>query len=280
MAADGRTSLGMRETGPIDVFIATYNSAKHLEECLSSVRRSIPARRIVVVDHHSTDGTIAIARRNGCEVVLEEKGLAYARELSFEMAETEVFAMVESDLVYREYGWFERAASLLTGNVAAVVASVPRTGVGPWKKYSEFWARFTPLRGRRHGFSTGSTLLLTKAVKGIKIPSELRSYEDGYIARALAKRGWTFGWLEVDGVHYADFSDYRKGLWYGANARTLYRIDPTFRALLFRQLTLPVKGAVASLYLGDPRVLGRALILWFATFNGWFNAKKYRVMQR
>jgi glycosyltransferase involved in cell wall biosynthesis len=264
----------------IDVFIPTYNSALHLQECIDSVRKSVPVNRIVLIDHYSRDGTLEIGARNNCQVVSEDRGLGYARELSFQMAETEILAMIESDLVYHQHDWYPVARKMLVGKVGAVVIYVPRTGNDPWKKYSDFWTKFTPLREAQHGFTTGSTLLRTGAVRDISIPHRLGGYEDGYIARALRRRGLTFRWLEVKGIHYADYPDFRKGRWYGANARILYELDPSFKRLLWRQLTLPVKGALATLYTLDPRILGWTLTLWLSTFVGWANPEKYRVMRR
>jgi glycosyltransferase involved in cell wall biosynthesis len=264
----------------MDIFIPTYNSVLHLQECIDSVRKSLPVNRVILVDHHSTDGTVELGRRNNCVIVSEDKGLGYARELSFRMAETPIFALVESDLIYHQTDWYELAKSQFSERVGAVVVYVPRTGNDPWKKYSDFWTKFTPLRGHQHGFTTGSTLLRTVAVRGIKIPHELGGYEDGYIARALRRDGWTFKWIEVAGVHYADYPDYRKGRWYGANARILYKLDPSFNRLLWRQVTLPVKGALAALYTLDPRILAWTITLWFSTFVGWARPEKYRVMRR
>ena len=58
------------------VVVVTYNAAPWLERCLESVRGS----ETVVVDHGSTDGTVALVRDRFPEVALveeENRGLAY-----------------------------------------------------------------------------------------------------------------------------------------------------------------------------------------------------------
>lgn len=272
--------MSLRSSEKIDVFIPTYNSEKHLQECLDSVKKTFPVRRVVLIDHNSVDSTLRIGKANGCEIVEEERGLAYARELSFRLAETEVLAMVESDLVYREYSWYERAVGLMRDNVAAVVAYVPRALEVARGRYNEFWSRYTPLRERRHGFSAGSTLMKREAVKGMRLPPRLNAYEDLYILRQLSRRGWTYRYIEVGGVHYSDDSSFAKAKWYGANARTLYSMDPSDIVLIRRHLTLPMKGAVASLLTLDPTILSWALGFTANFFAGWSRPERYGALKR
>jgi glycosyltransferase involved in cell wall biosynthesis len=264
----------------IDVFIPTYNSIAHLEECVRSARRAVPTRRIVLIDHHSTDGTLDVGRRNGCEIVEEGKGLGYARQLAIELAETDVFGMVESDLVYSEFGWYAEASGMLGGDVGAVVAYVPRRITDKRGKYADFWSRHTPLQGRRHGFSAGSTLFLKRAVAGMKIPPLLNAYEDIYIMRRMREKGWKYKTLEVAGIHHSDFEPSRKARWYGANARRLYSVDPGDVTLLRRQLSLPLLGLVAAFGTRDAGVLAWALSFSGNFLLGWSEPGRYSSLKR
>jgi glycosyltransferase involved in cell wall biosynthesis len=267
-------------TEKIDVFIPTYNSEIHLQECINSVRKAFPIRRIVIIDHHSTDGTRRIAQENDCQVLLEDKGLAYVRELTFKMAESEFFAMVESDLVYHQFDWYERARSLLKGNAAAVVAFVPRSGGEVRGRYNEFWSRYTPMKDKKHGFSAGSTLMKRDAVQGMKLPERLQAYEDIYILRSLQSRGLTYRWIEVNGVHYSDFGSFKKARWYGANARILYSMFPGDLTLIRRYMALPLKGAIASLLMFDPSILSWSIGFALSFLRGWNNPERFSVLNR
>ena len=264
----------------VDVFIPTYNSKAHLAACLSAVRQSLPVRRIVIIDHHSDDGTLEIARANDCEVLPEDQGLGYARQLAIDNAQTEIFAMVESDLVYSETGWYARALAGLTERVGAIVAYVPRGSANERGRYAEFWSRYTPLRSRRHGFSAGSTLFRLEAVKGIQVPRFLNAYEDVYIMRQMRKRGWRYGTVEVDGTHYSDVDSNRKARWYGANARVLYSLEPSDASLLRRHVTMPILGLVASIGTASPGVFA-----WSVSFSanfllGWSSPSRFSRLKR
>ncbi|MDV3278436.1 MAG: glycosyltransferase [Nitrososphaerales archaeon] len=267
-------------TAQIDVFIPTYNSAAHLQDCISSVRRALPARRVVLLDHDSTDGTLKIAEREDCEVVREDKGLGYARQLAIDLAETEVFAMVESDLVYSQFGWYEDALKLMQGMVGAVVVYVPRSASEERGRYAEFWSRRTPLGERRHGFSAGSTLFRKEAVEGVHLPPFLNAYEDIYIMRQMRRRGWTYKTLEVAGTHHSDIQSSKKARWYGANARLLYSVDPGDVTLVRRQLALPLMGLVAAIGSRSPSVFAWSLSFSANFLLGWSDPKRFSRLKR
>lgn len=61
----------------ITALILTYNEARHIERCIRSLDGLV--ERVCIVDSHSTDGTVALARALGAEVILHPwKG--YARQ--------------------------------------------------------------------------------------------------------------------------------------------------------------------------------------------------------
>src|SRR5437899_10352501 len=59
----------------VDVVVVTYNALPYIEQCLQSV----PSWPAVVVDHGSTDGTLALVRRRFPAVrVVEQENLGLA----------------------------------------------------------------------------------------------------------------------------------------------------------------------------------------------------------
>ena len=52
----------------LSVLVLTYNEERHIERCLRSLKPF--AKRIVVIDSHSTDETVEIAKKLGAEVLL------------------------------------------------------------------------------------------------------------------------------------------------------------------------------------------------------------------
>jgi len=89
-----------------DVAVCTYNSSLTLDECLMRITKSIPLRRLVVVDKFSKDGTVEIARKYGATIVQSGGNLGEARVLAISMVETPLFFFVDSD-VYISKEWVE-----------------------------------------------------------------------------------------------------------------------------------------------------------------------------
>ena len=69
----------------ISVVIITYNEARNIERCLASVKNI--ADEIILVDSHSTDGTVAIAESFGAKV-LQKEFISYASQKNFANEQT------------------------------------------------------------------------------------------------------------------------------------------------------------------------------------------------
>ena len=69
----------------ISVVIITYNEARNIERCLASVKNI--ADEIILVDSHSTDGTVAIAESFGAKV-FQKKFISYATQKNFANQQT------------------------------------------------------------------------------------------------------------------------------------------------------------------------------------------------
>ncbi|HXW67631.1 MAG TPA: glycosyltransferase family 2 protein [Thermoplasmata archaeon] len=152
---------------PVDVLMATFNSARDLDECLTEARARLPVARLIVVDRNSTDATVDIARRHGAEVRFEEVGLGYARSLALSLATTENVLFLDSDVILRRADFYERAlGALRSPRVAAVVGC----GVGH---------RFL------YGLPLGLTLLRRAWARGVAIAPTAQGAETYYLRRAL-----------------------------------------------------------------------------------------------
>lgn len=125
----------------VDVAVCTYQSEKYLDQCLTSIEKTVPIRKLIIVDHYSTDRTIEIAKRHNAEIYFESVGLGYARQLAIDHVETPIFLFVDSDVVFYEHDWFPKAASMLEDEqrVGAVGIWTP-SRLPPWReKYANFW---------------------------------------------------------------------------------------------------------------------------------------------
>jgi glycosyltransferase involved in cell wall biosynthesis len=91
----------MRARPLVSVIIPNYNYARTLPACIEAVRQqTYPAIEIIVADDHSTDDSVAIARRY--RVILLEtpvnSGVSVARNLGAEHARGEILFFLDSDV--------------------------------------------------------------------------------------------------------------------------------------------------------------------------------------
>jgi len=107
---------------PVDVLVATYNSAETLEETLASARQFLPVHCLIVVDRASTDGTVEIAHRFGARVLPDTVGLGYARNQALRTADTDPVLFLDSDVrIVRPEFYAEARAEFARPRTVAVV---------------------------------------------------------------------------------------------------------------------------------------------------------------
>ncbi|MEM0203265.1 MAG: glycosyltransferase [Archaeoglobaceae archaeon] len=107
----------------VSIVIPVKNDAETLEKCLRSIRDlDFPMEdlEVIVVDGHSTDGSVEIAKRYGCKVFFEDMGrISYARDLGAKKASGEFIAFTDADCVV-EKNWIKELLKQFDENVAAV----------------------------------------------------------------------------------------------------------------------------------------------------------------
>ena len=267
---------------PIDILVPTYNSGKYLDEALAAIKRCVPVNRIIAADHYSKDETVNILRSHGAEVYFENRSLGYARQLLIEKASTDIFMMLDSDVIIQGTEWYSEALGILgnradEGEIIGAVALIPR--VNPpvqLKKYTEFWWRIFPSM-KRNFFVTHSTLILKDSVRGIRIPAELYAAEDVYVWLYLKRRGYISRTMEVDGVHHFLRSE-TKGEWMGANLRILREfVGPKVMPFVLRNVIVyPILATIAALFTRDVKVLTYNVKRWYGYLRGYLNPQRFR----
>lgn len=273
-----------------DVLIPTYNSGKYFDECLYWVTKTVPYNRIIVADHQSTDDTLEIAKRYGCEIYDDGgKTLAAARNLLISKASTPIITWIDSDIVIREkYWWWRTYKTLVSSNgIGAVVARVSEEKfLSERMKYAHFWWKVAP-GTRKFGMTLGSTLMRLDDVRDIRIPEILDAREDRYLEVQLLKRGKKIEFIFVNGTHYFDYQE-DKAYWSGANTRIISNLidDPDVKQtsilyFLFRRiLPAPFKAIPPALYYRDPKIIMWNTRHWWKFLMGWLYPQRYRKIRR
>lgn len=126
----------MPNDGPIDVAIATKNSARTIGRCLDAIKAGVPFGRLIVVDGGSTDGTVEIATDSSAEVHIERGPLGVVRHRQGELAEGEWLAIIDSD-VYIYPSWWPTVKSLIRDDTGIILGSM-RFSVPSFRSYERF----------------------------------------------------------------------------------------------------------------------------------------------
>lgn len=96
----------------VSIIIATYNSARTLDPCLSSIRsQDYPQKNIeiILVDGGSTDNTAIIGKKHNC-IILSKKGFGAEAAKSFGLikAKGEIIADFGSDNIIPHTKWLQK----------------------------------------------------------------------------------------------------------------------------------------------------------------------------
>ena len=88
---------------PVEVFIAALNEEEGIGATISELAENIPANRILVVDGHSFDRTVEVAKDHGAEIVFQDgkgKGDALAKAVQ-KMGESVKYVVItDADYTY------------------------------------------------------------------------------------------------------------------------------------------------------------------------------------
>lgn len=90
--------------------IPTFNNEDTLENCLASINnQEYPDVEIVIVDGHSNDKTIEIAKRYTSKIYFDDGKLGSARQTSVEHSTGQIVALFDSDIIIPHKKWLVNA---------------------------------------------------------------------------------------------------------------------------------------------------------------------------
>jgi glycosyltransferase involved in cell wall biosynthesis len=242
---------------PVDVLMATFNSADTVEEALAAVRAHVPVHHLIVVDRFSTDGTPAIAARYGAEVHSEESGVGAAYLKALELADTELVLFVDSDVIIRRADLFHEAlAQLRRPRTAAVVGC----SIGYPFEY---------------GLPLGLTLI--RRAWGLEAGMSLEAQGQETIAfrRAVRRRHEKVRYVRNAMDHRSTYRRVRTWAeWQGAQTRLIAGISPYELAYSFLVVLL--------IHLNSRKLRNIAYtpIFWVKFLRGFSNPERWRTIDR
>ena len=106
------------------IVIPTKNDGDTLDKCLASIYSlNYPKHEfeVIIVDGHSRDNTVSIARKYGCKILFENKGtISYARDLGVKHALGEFVAFTDADCVVDKNWLKELEKCFINDKIAAV----------------------------------------------------------------------------------------------------------------------------------------------------------------
>jgi dolichol-phosphate hexosyltransferase len=88
---------------PINIFIAALNEEEGIGATISELSENIYANRILVIDGHSNDQTVAVAKDHGAEIFFQDgkgKGDALAKAVQCMRADVEYVVITDADFTY------------------------------------------------------------------------------------------------------------------------------------------------------------------------------------
>lgn len=226
-----------------------------MERCFLSISRSKPESKIVMIDQSSVDSSVEIARRLGIEVVSHSVGLGYARQLAFDLCETEYLAFVDSDEEIVQPRFFDFAIEAL-GN--------PRVGAVVGMSVGH---RFV------YGLPMGLLVLRTRDFQGGVIPSSINAREEFYVRRRLEREGLASVFVSGAMIHRSQYRKF-KPEWEGANTRIASGID-VGQLMFTAQVVL-----LQSLNSKSPKNIVYAPLFYLKFLRGFTHPQRWRVLKQ
>jgi len=174
----------------ISVVVIAKNEEKYIESCLKCLRNQTLIPEIVVVDGHSTDRTLSIAKKYADKVVKDnKKGVADARNVGWKTAKGDIIAYCDADC-YPQKNWIENISKLMDENICISGPLYPYDGDALMKVAYKFWTNFNPIFYEFLGlqYIWGSNMAVKKGILK-EHPFRTNILEDYDLVRRIRRLG-------------------------------------------------------------------------------------------
>jgi glycosyltransferase involved in cell wall biosynthesis len=137
----------------VSVIIPTRNEENVINDCiLSVINQTMKPFEIIIVDGHSTDKTLEIARQHPVQIVIEghPSSLPNARNLGVENAKGEIVLIIDADVILDKYCIEKALVYFGDTDVVAVIPSEEKVCHTYLEKIQVYW-----MIGNANPFRTG-----------------------------------------------------------------------------------------------------------------------------
>ena len=207
----------------IDVLTCTWNSEKHLDECLQAIMKNVSLNQLIIIDRNSNDSTIDICKKYDCKIIQTKLNLGQARKIGIKNVKTETFAFIDSDYIVRD-NWHEELLKYWRDDIG-MLSGIHQI-ISPYSEYERYRNHLLKFQTKLTfypiglGGGTENTLIRTNLVRDIKIDSHISSREDWIIAEHVKSKEFFVGSAPVISRHYTD-NPFKQFMWTGGGARRL-----------------------------------------------------------
>ena len=147
----------------VSIIIPTKNNGDIIEKCLVSIKNSDYPKdkmEVIIVDGHSTDETVEIAKKYGCKIVYENIGIiGGARNIGVENSTGEYIAFTDSDCVV-DKNWLKNLIGKFTDEKTASVGgpNITPEDDTEFAKCAGKVLKFLSNPGPRYGFNVDKVI--------------------------------------------------------------------------------------------------------------------------
>ncbi len=276
--------ISRRNFMDISIVIRTLNEAKWLPELLDAIARQDLGGltcETILVDSGSTDGTLEIARRNGCRIVTIEKShFTFGRSLNVgcQAARGRILAFVSGHCVPVGTDWLSNLCSPLDEGICVYSygRQIAREGYSKFSEkqlFMKYFPAFSALPQQGFFCNNANSAILASSWRRFRFDEEVTGLEDMVLGKLLVEQGDKIGYVAdavVEHIHEESWRQVRRR--YEREAIALQGIMPEVHVSWADFLRYTIAGILldASAALQERR-LARTLgeIVLFRTMQFW-----------